>query len=277
MDRLAHRTAQVGLERVAETAVVVLVGAQRVHDVLGCTPGEAALEQPPIDQAGVAEQEVVGQVEVDVCHGGRLGRAVRRCRKEHCGHHPLEHHPRLVLASAVQRAQVLPTRPRQRRVERVEQLEPLAARRASSARPRTRARAGPAACRAPLAGALAPRARTVRAPRPRGGWASPLRADVTGCGPSCRCVREAAGQGRPPNAHPRVDPPAAPRSRRTGLRGRRSAGRPNAPRHLPARPPVAPLAAHRPRRRVRCTHRRCSPSCAQRAPSARRSQPSAPS
>jgi hypothetical protein len=57
---LAQRPAQIGLERVAEAAIGVLVGAQRREHGLG----RAALEQvqiaPAVDQPGIGPDEGLG-------------------------------------------------------------------------------------------------------------------------------------------------------------------------------------------------------------------------
>ena len=55
--RLTHRAAEVGLQRAAETAVRILVGAQRGDDPIGVTAAEQALESQAVEQPRVAPHE----------------------------------------------------------------------------------------------------------------------------------------------------------------------------------------------------------------------------
>ena len=57
---MAPGCAQVGLEAVPEAAVGVAVGAQGREDGLGVPAVEEQLEAPPIQDAGVAEEEAAG-------------------------------------------------------------------------------------------------------------------------------------------------------------------------------------------------------------------------
>jgi hypothetical protein len=72
VDGLADRTSQIRLERITESSVVVLVRAQRVHDVLRSATPESVFAQESIDQPGVAQDEVPGTIHIDVCHAGEV-------------------------------------------------------------------------------------------------------------------------------------------------------------------------------------------------------------
>ena len=65
-DGLAGGRAHVGLDRVAEAAVVVAEGAQGVEDGLLRPAVEAVREAAALEDAGVGVEEAAGGVEVDV-------------------------------------------------------------------------------------------------------------------------------------------------------------------------------------------------------------------
>ena len=84
VDRQAGRAALIGLQRVAEAAVVVLVAAQGVDHVVAGLAEEQRGKQSPLQQPRLVEQEAVSRCEY-VIHN-QEATAVARGRLEQNGH-----------------------------------------------------------------------------------------------------------------------------------------------------------------------------------------------